>query len=189
MIQLVAICGKAGAGKDAVANEVIAQAPELFKRKVSYTTRKKRPFEVEGTDYYFVSDKTFFNLLADGHIIEATDINGDMYGTGKNKLCTHKVNVGIFDPDGLEILVHMQDEIDMLIVYLEVSESVRWIRMLKEKRDTTIDEMYERHLSDKKAFDGRGTYKGTVTLQNDDNTDINTIAEVIVAIAKKYFEI
>lgn len=188
MKRLVAIAGKQGAGKDAIIDAVVSQASHLFKKKVSYTTRERRPFETDGIHYYFLSDKEFFNKLVDESIIEATDVNGNMYGTGVENLADDFINIGVFDPAGLDILYENKD-IDTIIFYIDVPENVRIIRVLNQKRGQTFQQIYERHLFDEDAFkDIEDRYKMT-GLRNDDETDIGTLADVIILIARQYFKI
>lgn len=188
MKRLVAIAGKQGAGKDAIIDEVVSQASHLFKKKVSYTTRERRPFETDGIHYYFLSDKEFFDKLVDESIIEATDVNGNMYGTGVENLADDFINIGAFDPAGLDILYEHED-IDTIVFYIDVPEEVRIIRVLNQKRGQTFQQIYERHLFDEDAFKDIGDCYKMTRLRNDDETDIETLADVIIFIAQQYFKI
>ena len=188
MIKLVIVCGKQGAGKDAVTDAIVAQSPDIFKRKIAYTTRASRPFEVNGIHYHFISDEEFFNKLLDGSIIEATDINGDMYGTGIENLSNEHINIGALDPAGIEILTHDKN-IDMLVFYLDVPEHVRIIRVLKQNRGYTIPQIYDRYMFDEKAFKWLEKCGRVTTFKNDDDTDIETLSLVMATVAKNYFKI
>jgi guanylate kinase len=55
--------------------------PKLF-FSVSATTRARRPGEVEGRDYHFVSDAEFDRLIAEGQLLEWAEIHGGLHRSG-----------------------------------------------------------------------------------------------------------
>ena len=69
-----------GAGKTTLSRMLIAETPDL-KMSVSATTRPMRPGEVEGRDYYFVDQKRFELMVADGELLEWAIVFGNRYGT------------------------------------------------------------------------------------------------------------
>jgi len=69
-----------GAGKTTLSRMLIAETPDL-KMSVSATTRPMRPGEVEGKDYYFVDQKRFESMAADGELLEWAVVFGNRYGT------------------------------------------------------------------------------------------------------------
>ncbi len=54
--------------------------PQL-KQSISYTTRPMREGEQDGVDYYFVSKKTFNQMVARGEFAEWAEVHGNFYGT------------------------------------------------------------------------------------------------------------
>lgn len=58
-----------GAGKTAIAEGLLAQEPAL-ERSISVTTRHKRPTEVDGVHYHFISELAFQDALRDGALLE-----------------------------------------------------------------------------------------------------------------------
>jgi len=50
-------------------------------RSISYTTRDRRPREIEGKDYYFVGKKKFLSLAAKNFFLEYKKVVDDFYGT------------------------------------------------------------------------------------------------------------
>jgi guanylate kinase len=63
------ITGQSGAGKGTLIKRLLALFPQL-ELAVSATTRARRPGEVEGIHYYFISDEEFDRRLADGDFLE-----------------------------------------------------------------------------------------------------------------------
>src|SRR2546429_7301975 len=69
-----------GAGKTTLSRMLVAEIPAL-QMPVSATTRPKRPGEVDGKDYYFVDQKRFDAMVANGELLEWATVFGNCYGT------------------------------------------------------------------------------------------------------------
>ena len=69
-----------GAGKTTLSRMLMAAVPDL-QMSVSATTRAMRPGEVEGRDYYFVDQKRFDEMVANGDLLEWAPVFGKSYGT------------------------------------------------------------------------------------------------------------
>lgn len=80
--QLVVISGPSGSGKTTVLRRVFARCPWL-ESSVSATTRAPRPGEVDGEDYYFLSNEDFAKRRANGEFLECFEVfgRGHWYGT------------------------------------------------------------------------------------------------------------
>ena len=59
---MVILSSPSGAGKTTISKK-IQQKYQNFKISVSHTTRKPRPNEVEGIDYYFINENDFQKLI------------------------------------------------------------------------------------------------------------------------------
>lgn len=82
---LFVVSAPSGAGKTSVVKELLNFFPELV-FSVSATTRKIREGEIEGNDYYYLSEKEFLSLIENGELVEYEHIYGDYYGTLKAKV-------------------------------------------------------------------------------------------------------
>ena len=78
---LVVISGPSGAGKGTIYRNIIARTG--MKRSVSVTTRKPRPGEQEGVDYYFRSEGEYQHMIAAGEFLETAEVYKNYYGTPK----------------------------------------------------------------------------------------------------------
>ena len=78
---LVVISGPSGAGKGTIYHNIIARTG--MKRSVSVTTRKPRPGEQEGVDYYFRSEEEYQHMIAAGEFLETAEVYKNYYGTPK----------------------------------------------------------------------------------------------------------
>ncbi len=74
------VAAPSGAGKSTVTRALLAADPELF-LSVSVTTRRIRPGETEGVDYYFISEAEFRRQQAEGEYLEQANVFGRSYGT------------------------------------------------------------------------------------------------------------
>ena len=82
---LYIISAPSGAGKTTLCKEVIDIFPEL-RHSVSYTTRRARPGEEHGRDYFFVSTEEFERMVAAGEFAEWAEVHGNLYGTALKTL-------------------------------------------------------------------------------------------------------
>lgn len=78
---LVVISGPSGAGKGTIYRNIIERTG--MKRSVSVTTRKPRPGEREGVDYYFRSEEEYQRMIAAGEFLETAEVYKNYYGTPK----------------------------------------------------------------------------------------------------------
>ena len=79
------ISAPSGAGKTTLCRMAAAHFPEV-RNSVSYTTRKPRPGEVDGRDYWFVEDEAFDRMVGSGEFLEYAGVYGRRYGTSKKDL-------------------------------------------------------------------------------------------------------
>ena len=78
-----------GAGKTSLAKKLLKKNKN-FELSVSYTTRKKRPKEINKKDYHFISKKEFNTLKKRSFFIEWAKVFNNYYGTSLEK--TKKIN-------------------------------------------------------------------------------------------------
>ena len=80
---LIIISGPSGVGKGTIRKELMEYKDINLVYSVSMTTRKPRPQEVDGVDYFFVSEEQFANELDAGNFLETAQFVGNCYGTPK----------------------------------------------------------------------------------------------------------
>jgi len=85
--RLVIVSGPSGVGKDTVI-EALRRLPDGDTRDyvVTCTTRPRRPYEVDGVHYQFLSPEAFQELRASGGLLEANDVHGHWYGTPRRNV-------------------------------------------------------------------------------------------------------
>lgn len=83
---LIVISGPSGVGKGTVRKALFEMPKHNLVYSVSMTTREKRPGEVDGKDYYFVSRDEFEHKIEDDKLLEHAEFVGNYYGTPIEKV-------------------------------------------------------------------------------------------------------
>ena len=87
--RLIVLCGPAGVGKGTVLGRVREQHPEIW-LSVSATTRQPRPGEVDGVNYFFMTEPEFLAKEKAGEFLETADVFGlAHYGTPVKPVVEH----------------------------------------------------------------------------------------------------
>ena len=149
--KILALFGESGAGKDTIQKWMVSKL-EGTKGIVSCTTRPKRDYEIEGQDYYFIDPIKFAEKVLNGTMLEATSFNDWFYGTPIDELDKNKINIGVFNIQGIECLLE-DSRLDVIPVYVEVSDKTRLIRTLQREENPNCLEICRRFQTDKKDFD------------------------------------
>ena len=79
-VHLTVLSGPSGVGKSTVVARLRQEQPQIW-QSVSVTTRPPRPGEAHGREYYFVSERDFDAMAADGKLLEWAQFAGNKYGT------------------------------------------------------------------------------------------------------------
>lgn len=79
---VLVLSGPSGAGKDTVINELLKKDDKTVV-SISMTTRKPRPGEVDGVNYYFVTKEEFEQKIDNGEMLEFAQYGSNYYGTPK----------------------------------------------------------------------------------------------------------
>ncbi len=77
---MLVLSSPSGAGKTSICRKLLQQDTGLV-LSVSATTRKKRPGEVEGKDYQFLSIQEFESRIKKSEFLEYAKVFGNYYGT------------------------------------------------------------------------------------------------------------
>ena len=81
---LLVLSGPSGVGKTTIARR-LRETPGIL-RVMTATTRGRRPQEVDGRDYRFLTREAFQAAIARGEFLEHAEIDGNLYGTPKAEI-------------------------------------------------------------------------------------------------------
>jgi len=84
---LVIISGPSGVGKDTIIEAMRRRTPPYPRHYViTVTTRARRPGEVDGVSYHFVSLEDYQRLRDADGLLEASEVHGNWYGTPRDQV-------------------------------------------------------------------------------------------------------
>ena len=179
--KILALIGEAGTGKDTLMREVLKQNPSL-NEIISCTTRPPREGEVEGKNYYFLSNEDFTQKLLNNEMLEATVFNNWCYGTSLDSLDSTKVNIGVFNPAGIESLM-THSNIYVVVYYVRTSDKNRLIRQLSRETNPNIEEIIRRYQADNFDFAELPFHYNEIDNNTLEDLEYNT--KVVVAASKR----
>ena len=133
---LIIISSPSGAGKTSICRKIISLESKI-KISTSVTTRVPRDNEVDGVDYYFISNKDFQRKIKNNELIEYAEVFGNYYGTTHKDIedSTKEGNDLIFDIDwqGAQQLVKSKYKNIITIFILPPSKDVIEKRLIKRQ--------------------------------------------------------
>ena len=130
---LIILSGPSGVGKGTVREELFKDDSLNLAYSISMTTRKPRPNERDGIDYFFVEEEEFKNKIEEGKLLEWAQFVGNYYGTPKDyvdQLLNEGKNVVLeIEVQGaLQVMKKCPDATTIFIVPPSLEELERRIR-------------------------------------------------------------
>ncbi|XP_060833086.1 MAGUK p55 subfamily member 7 isoform X3 [Bombus pascuorum] len=89
----VVLIGPPGVGRNELKRRLIATDPDKYKTPVPYTSRPRKPGEVNGVEYHFVTRKKMEEYIEFGKLIEYGEYKGNLYGTSSESVSS-LINAG-----------------------------------------------------------------------------------------------
>lgn len=177
---LIILSGPSGVGKGTVREELFKDDSLNLAYSISMTTRKPRPNERDGVDYFFVAEDKFKSKIDDGELLEWAQFVGNYYGTPKDYV-DHLLNEGknvvleIEVQGALQVMEKCPEATTIFIVPPSMEELERRIR----GRRTEVEEIVQQRLAKaRKEIATKDEYKYVV--ENDDIVEAkNMIAKII----------
>jgi guanylate kinase len=83
--RLFVVAAPSGAGKTSLVRALMEREPGL-RFSISFTTRRQRPNEVHGKDYFFVAKVEFERMVAAGAFLEHARVFDNCYGTARKQV-------------------------------------------------------------------------------------------------------
>ena len=158
--KLFVISAPSGTGKTTIIKYILKTFPELV-FSISVTTRSKRGTEVNGKDYFFISEDEFKDKIENDEFLEWGHFYGYYYGTLKKQVFDH-LNNGIsmvleVDVKGaINIKSAYSDSVLIFISPPDIDELKKRLKNRKTESDSDLKKRIERaemELNYKDIFD------------------------------------
>ena len=149
----IVIIGKGGSGKDYLRKKLVQDG---FRYCVSHTSRPIREGEIDGEDYYFVSEEYFYLV----HFYEEVVFNTWHYGTSIEEF--NNSDLFIMTPSGLSKM-SPSDRKQSYVIYIDIDEDIRKER-LSGRRDA--DDVERRLRADEMDFENFYDFDHIITNPN-----------------------
>ena len=145
--KLIVLSSPSGGGKSTVARYLLKLYPHL-RFSVSATTRKRRPMEVQGKDYFFLTKDEFRDRIKNNDLVEYEEIFDNFYGTLKSE-----VDKALKDGHTLIFDVDVKGALSLKLLYPEESlliflspPSVNALEERLRRRRTEAEEEIKRRI-------------------------------------------
>ncbi len=139
---MIVISGPSGVGKDSVIRQMKKDTDSIH-FVITVTTRKSRPSERDGVDYYFVSPEAFQRMIQDGELLEYARVYQDYKGVPKAQVqeafASGKDVVLRIDVQGAETIRRLYPE--SLQIFLTTENEAELIRRLKSRKTETPEQL------------------------------------------------
>ncbi len=177
---MLVLSSPSGAGKSSICRALLDLDKNLY-LSISTTTRKKRPNEVSGIDYNFVTLDEFEYKLSQNNFIEHAKVFNNFYGTDKS-FVENKINKGkdlLFDIDwqGAQQLREKMRE-DIVSVFILPPSKKELERRLKERGQDT-DEVVKERMSEATSEITHWAEYDYVIINEDLNISVKTVLGIL----------
>ena len=176
----IVLSSPSGAGKTTITKKLSQKYPNI-RISISHTTRRPRPNEIDGVDYFFVDQKKFEKLIKEGNFYEYAKIFNNYYGTSKKLVEDFRKNNFdvVFDIDwqGTKKLSQFKELNLIKIFILPPSKSELEKRLIKRNQDNnqTVGKRLEQYESDIKHWNDYDY----IVINNDLESCFNQIEKII----------
>ena len=184
---ILIIMGESGSGKDTLLRELVQN--HGFQPIISTTTRPMREGEVDGRDYYFVSQETFLKRLENNEFLEHraynTTANGKpvtwYYGAEKQELDPDTNYAVVLDTGGAWGFLMHYGKLDCFVIQVQVSEEIRKQRAIR--RGTFNEQEWNTRVSDDAerfcAEQTKGIVETVITNEMNLDDTVSALLEII----------
>lgn len=180
--KLIVFSAPSGSGKTTIVRELLKEEKFNLEFSVSGTSRKKRPKETDGKDYYFLSTEKFKEKIKNNDFAEWEEVyENQFYGTLKSEIerIQKKGNNVIFDIDvsgGISIKKIYKDE--CLTIFIQ-PPSIKELEKRLRNRRTETDESLKKRLAKASKEMTYAKYFDIVVINDELENAINEVKGLI----------
>jgi len=180
--KMIVITAPSGSGKTSITRHLIKVFPQLT-FSISVATRKPRTDEVDGVDYYFISEEEFHSKILQDEFVEWEMVyEGKYYGTLKSELkrIWSSKQIPVMDID-VQGAIHVQKEypINSLFIFIQPPSVEELKKRLQSRGSETAESLNAR--INKSAFELSFKNNFENVIVNDDLERACAEAEAIVS--------
>ena len=175
------ISAPSGSGKSTLVTRLLQTVPDLT-FSISYTTRKPRGSEVDGTNYRFIPRPDFESMVAHGEFLEHAEVFGNYYGTHKSILESARAESKdlVLDID-VQGARQLNKRIPEAVTVFVLAPSRQVLEQRLRARGEDRDDVIERRLRDAAAEIGNYTQYDYVLVNRDLDESAATLCGIIRA--------
>jgi len=143
--RLFVVSGPSGAGKSTLIERFLGEDGQS-RFSVSYTTRQKRPHEVDGREYHFVDTETFRRMIDEGRLLEWERVHGYYYGTPAAEVSAPlSKGIDVFlDVDVKGALTVRQKCANAVLIFVDTPSVDELIKRLSQRGEKEIEKRISR---------------------------------------------
>lgn len=178
---LIVISGPSGVGKDTVLEEMKSRGLP-FHFVITATTREPRPDEVDGVDYFFLSEDEFAKMIEEGELLEYAVVYQDYKGIPKSQvrqaLASGKNVIMRIDVQGAETVRKLAE--DALLIFLSPQNDEELINRLKSRNTETKESLKLRIATTRQEFKKIDLFDYIVVNKDDHLAETVDVVEAII---------
>ncbi|XP_013418779.1 MAGUK p55 subfamily member 7 isoform X2 [Lingula anatina] len=153
----IVLIGPPGAGRNELKRRLITSNPEHFSATIPHTSRSKKPSEVDGKEYYFVSRTEMDRRIAERRFVEYGEYKGNLYGTSIESI-TSALNAGkvcVLTPHPQALKMLRSAELKPYVIFIKPPsiERLRDTRLVPTTKGNTDNGMIQKTFSDEELHE------------------------------------
>lgn len=178
---LMVVTGPSAVGKGTICRALLADAPDI-RFSVSCTTRKARPGETNGVEYFFCTHEEFQQKIKNGELLEWAEVYGNFYGTPRQYVdeVTESGQNLILDIDMVgarSVRTHYPDAVSVFVIPPSMAALEQRIRA----RGTESEEAVQRRLQEAPRWIEEGLTYDYVIVNDDLQAAVRRLRAIVEA--------
>ena len=178
--KLFVISSPSGGGKTSLINKLFEDSRSAnFEKSISDTSRQKRQGDLEGKDYYFLSEKDFKDKINKEEYVEYATVFGNFYGTSKEEIKKKYNNSNLIlelDWQGAYAVKELFD--DAKLIFL-VPPSLDDLKQRLIKRNLDSSQEIENRLSEAKKEISKSEMYDYLVLNDDFDKAFEDLSQIL----------